>query len=55
VLRQDLLVDTVELTLNPMDLMSRGFALLAIQFHRCGAGQAPLSAAHYGRHHLQVS
>jgi len=29
-LRQDLLVDTAELTLNPMDLMPRGFALLPI-------------------------
>jgi hypothetical protein len=54
-LREDLLVDTAELILNPMDLMSRGFALLAIQFHRCGAGQTPLSAAHYGGHYLQVS
>jgi hypothetical protein len=54
-LQEDLLVDTAELTLNPMDLMPRRFALLAVQFHGRGAGQAPLSAAHYGRHHLQVS
>jgi hypothetical protein len=38
-----------------MDLMPRGFALLTIQFHRSGAGHAPLSAAHYGGHDLQVS
>jgi hypothetical protein len=54
-LRQDLLVDTAELTLNPLHLMSRGFALLAIQLHRRAAGQAPLSAAHYGSHDLEVS
>jgi hypothetical protein len=54
-LRQDLLVDTAELALNPLDLMPRGFALLAIQFQRCGTGQAPLSAAYYGSHYLEVS
>ena len=41
--------------MNALDLMPRGFALLAVQFHGRGAGQAPLSAAHNGGHHLQVS
>jgi hypothetical protein len=53
-LREDLLVDTAELTFNLMDLMPRGFALLAVQFHHGGAGQPPLSTAHYGGHNLQV-
>jgi len=54
-LREDLLVDTAKLTLNPLDQMPRGFALLPIQFRRCRAGQAPLRAAHNGGHYLQVS
>ncbi len=41
--------------MNPLDPMPRGFALLSVQFHGRGAGQAPLSAAHNGDHHLQVS
>jgi hypothetical protein len=54
-LREDLLVHTAELILDAMHLIPRCFALLAIQFHGRGAGQAPLNAAHYSGHHLQVS
>jgi hypothetical protein len=54
-LQWDLLVDTAELALNPLDLIPHGCRLLPIQF-RCGrAGDTPLRTAHDGGRHLQVS
>ena len=53
-LREDFFVDAMELFLNAIDLMPRGFRLLGIQIdHRC-AGQPPLRAAHNRGHHLQI-
>jgi hypothetical protein len=54
-LRWDFVVDATELFLNVFDLLPRGLALLAIQFHRCRAGQPPLSAIHDGPYHLQIA
>ena len=35
--------------------MPRGFLLLVIQLHACGARQSPLRAVHDGGHHLQIA
>jgi hypothetical protein len=43
------------LLLNTKDLLPRGFALLAIQFHRRGTRQPPLRAVHDGGDHLQIA
>jgi hypothetical protein len=45
----------LQLFLNAHDLLLSGFALLAIQFDRRSARQAPLRAAHDGGHHLQIA
>ena len=45
----------MELLLNALDLVSRGFALLAIQIRDCCAGQPPLRAVHNSGHHLQIA
>jgi hypothetical protein len=45
----------MELLLNAIDLVSRGFALLTIQFQRRPARQPPLRAVHNGGHHLQIA
>lgn len=41
--------------MNAIDLMPCGLVLPAIQFHRIGARQSPLSAIHDGHHHLQIA
>jgi hypothetical protein len=43
------------LFLNAVDLMPRGFALLAIQFRCTRASQPPLRAVHHRGHHLQIA
>jgi hypothetical protein len=43
------------LFLNVFDLLPRGFALLAIQFHRHRAGQPSLGAVYDCRCHLQIA
>jgi hypothetical protein len=45
----------MELFLNAIDLMPRGFALLAIQICRRCVGQPPLRASHNRRHHFQIA
>ena len=44
----------MELFLNTLDLMPRGFGLLVIQLRR-GGGQSPLRAVHYRHHHFQIT
>ncbi len=45
----------MELLLNAVDLMPRGFACWSIQLHGSRAGQPPLRAVHNRRHHLQIA
>jgi hypothetical protein len=45
----------VELLLNAIDLMPRGFGLLAIQLCRRRARQPPLRAVHNRHHHFQIA
>jgi hypothetical protein len=45
----------VELFLNTIDLVPRGFALLAIQIYRRCAGQPSLRAVHKRHHHFQIA
>jgi hypothetical protein len=45
----------MELLLNALDLMPRGFRLLGIQLHAHRARQSPLRAVHNGGHHLQIA
>jgi hypothetical protein len=45
----------MELLLNPIDLMPRGFRLPVIQLCGSGAGQSPLHAVHNRRHHFQIA
>ena len=45
----------MELLLNAIDLMPRGFRLLVIQLRGSGAGQPPLRAVHNRRHHFQIA
>jgi len=51
-LRLDFFVDAVELLVNAVDLMPRGFRLLVI--HLCGsrARQSPLCAVHNPHQHF---
>jgi len=43
------------LVLNTIDLLSRGFACLAIQLYRRRARQPPMRAVHDRGHHLQIA
>jgi hypothetical protein len=45
----------MELLLNAVDLMPRGFRLLVIQLRGSGAGQSPLRAVHNRYHHFQIA
>ena len=45
----------MELLLNPIDLVSRGFRLLVIQLRGSGASQTPLRAVHDRHHHFQIA
>jgi hypothetical protein len=54
-LRQEFFVDAIELFLNMLDLMPRGFRLLVIQLRRGGARQPPLRAVHNRHHHFQIA
>ena len=45
----------MELLLNLLDLMPRGFAWLAIQIYGRCPRQPPLGAVHDGGHHLQIA
>jgi hypothetical protein len=54
-LRLDFFVDAMELLLNALDLMPRGFRLLVIQLRGSGAGQSPLRAIHNRHHRLQIA
>jgi hypothetical protein len=45
----------MELLLNALDLMPRGFGLLIIQLCGAGASQPPLRAVHDRRHHFQIA
>jgi hypothetical protein len=54
-LRLDFFVDAMELLLNPIDLVLRGFRLPVIQLRGSGTGQPPLRAVHNRRHHFQVA
>ncbi|HTC79149.1 MAG TPA: hypothetical protein VK657_11065, partial [Terriglobales bacterium] len=49
------MVDAVELVLNAMDLMPRGFALLVIQLRDSGAREPSLNAVHNRDHQLQIA
>jgi hypothetical protein len=43
------------LVLNTIDLMSPGFALLAIQLYRRRPRQPPMRPVHDRGHHLQIA
>ena len=45
----------MELLLNALDLMPRGFRLLAIQLRGRGASQPPLRAIHNRHYHFQIA
>jgi hypothetical protein len=45
----------MELLLNPIDLMPRGFRLLVIQLRGSGARQPLLCAVHDRHHHFQIA
>ena len=45
----------MELLLNAVDLMPRGFRLLGIQLRCSGAGQPTLRAVHNRYHHFQIA
>jgi hypothetical protein len=54
-LRLNFFVDAAELVLNALNLMPRGFRLLLIQLHGCGARQPPLCSVHDRHRHLQIA
>src|SRR6202171_5309335 len=54
-LRLDGFVYAVELLLNTIDLVPRGFRLLVIQLRGSGASQPSLRAVHDRHHHLQIA
>jgi len=54
-LRLDCLVDAKELLLNALDLISRGFRLLAIHLRSRRPRQSPMGAVHNRHHHLQIA
>jgi hypothetical protein len=45
----------MELPLNAVDLIPRGFALLVIQLRDSGARQPTMRSVRYGGHHFQVA
>jgi len=45
----------MELLLNALNLLPRGFRLLLIQFRGSGAGQPTLRAVHNRHHHFQIA
>jgi alpha-beta hydrolase superfamily lysophospholipase len=45
----------MELLLNALDLMLRGFALLVIQLRGRGASQPPLGSVHNRHYHFQIA
>jgi hypothetical protein len=45
----------MELLLNAVDLMPRGFRLLLIHLRGSGAGQSPMRAVHNRHHHFQIA
>jgi hypothetical protein len=51
----DFFVDAMELLLNALDLIPRGFRLLVIQFRGSCARQSPLCASHNRHHHFQIA
>jgi hypothetical protein len=51
----DFFVDAMELLLNALDLMPRGFGLLVLQLRGSRARQPPLRAVHNRHHHFQVT
>jgi hypothetical protein len=53
-LREDFFVDAMELFLNAIDLMPRGFRLLVIQLRGSGGRQPLLCAVHDRHHHFQI-
>jgi hypothetical protein len=54
-LRLDFFVEAMELLLNAIDLLPRGFRLLLIQLRGSGASQPPLRAAHDRHYHSQIA
>jgi hypothetical protein len=54
-LREKSFVDALKLFFNPLDLLPRRVALLAIQLRCCCAGQPPMGALHNRRHYLQIA
>jgi hypothetical protein len=54
-LRLDFFVDAMELLLNAVDLMPRGFRLLVIHLRGRRARQSPLCAVHNRRNHFQIA
>jgi hypothetical protein len=54
-LRLDCLVDAMELLLNALDLIPRGFRLLLIHLRCRRPRQPPLGAVHNRHYHLQIA
>jgi hypothetical protein len=55
VLRLKLFANAAQLTLDALELMPGGFALLVIYLGHAGSGQPPLRPVHNRRHHLQIA
>ena len=45
----------MELLLNAVDLMPRGFALLGLQLHGSGPRQLAMRTVHNRHHHFQIA
>jgi len=45
----------MELLMNALDLVARGFGLLVIQIRDCCACQSSLCASHNRCHHFQIA
>jgi hypothetical protein len=54
-LRLDFFVDAMELLVNALDLMPRGFRLLVIHLGGSRARQSPLCAVHNRHNHFQIA
>jgi hypothetical protein len=54
-LRLDCFLDAMELLLNALDLVPRGFCLLVIQLRDSGARQPPLRTVHNRHHQFQIA
>jgi hypothetical protein len=52
---QNVFVYAMELLLNAIDLVPRGFRLLLIQLSGGGARQSPVRAVHNRHHHFQIA